>query len=100
MMIVMPLCRATAIVTKSRGMPLSIVVTSNMITKEQALTENMFHDEKCNNWRRNGRTQTWKREPNAFRVPVKFGLYDYGQISNHSSWEVHVPSDTCVKNRP
>ena len=33
-------------------------------------------------WRRNGKTQRWKRDPNRFRVPVKFGLYAYDQITD------------------
>ena len=31
-------------------------------------------------WRRNGATQTWSREPKRFRVPVKYGLRSYGQL--------------------
>lgn len=30
--------------------------------------------------RRNGKTQTWKREPNKFRIPIKFGFKNYGEI--------------------
>lgn len=30
--------------------------------------------------RRNGRTQTWKRSPERFRIPVKFGLKGYDAI--------------------
>lgn len=33
-------------------------------------------------WRRNGQTHTWKTRPNDFRIPVKFGLYDYGYITH------------------
>lgn len=32
--------------------------------------------------RRNGKTQTWKREPMRFRIPVKAGLRAYGEITN------------------
>lgn len=35
---------------------------------------------KCANWRRNGKTQTWKRNLDRFRIPVKFGLYAYDAI--------------------
>ena len=30
--------------------------------------------------RRNGKTQTWKTRPGEFRVPVKCGMYTYGEI--------------------
>lgn len=36
------------------------------------------------NWwriRRNGRTQTWKRDPNRIRIPFKMGLYGHGAIT-------------------
>jgi len=31
-------------------------------------------------WRKNGKVKTWKTRPNDFRVPVKFGLRDFGQV--------------------
>lgn len=65
-----------------------------MLTKDQALTENEFHADctltigprggktyKGFVYRRNGQTQTWKTRPNEFRIPVKRGMYDYGQIT-------------------
>jgi hypothetical protein len=30
--------------------------------------------------RRDGRTQYWKRNPDRFRLPIKFGMYSYGAI--------------------
>ena len=40
--------------------------------------------------RRNGKTRTWKRTPNRFEIPVKYGLYQYYIIddTNHSEWVV------------
>lgn len=68
-----------------------------MITKEQALSVNVFHDDRCKNWRRNGKTQTWKTEPDRFRVPVKFGLYTYSQITPSTAAYYHVPgTERCV----
>jgi hypothetical protein len=35
------------------------------------------------NWyqlRRNGRTRTWRRAPERFAIPVKWGLYGYGVV--------------------
>ncbi len=31
--------------------------------------------------RRNGKTKLWKTRPNEFKIPYKFGLYDYGYIT-------------------
>jgi hypothetical protein len=30
--------------------------------------------------RRNGRTRTWKRAPERFQIPIKWGLYGYGVV--------------------
>ncbi len=40
--------------------------------------------------RRNGKTQTWKTRPNDFRIPIKHGLYDYGNITqdNANEWVI------------
>jgi hypothetical protein len=42
----------------------------------------------------NGNTKTWKRRPEAFRVPVKEGLYQYSYIteSNGGEWQTWDPS--------
>ena len=34
--------------------------------------------------RRNGKTQTWKRRPDDFRIPIKIGFRVYGNITPHS----------------
>jgi hypothetical protein len=34
--------------------------------------------------RRNGKTQTWKTRPTHFRIPIKFGFKNYGEI-NHDN---------------
>jgi len=37
------------------------------------------------NWwriRRNGKTQTWKRDPSRFRIPIKAGLRATGAIDS------------------
>ena len=42
-----------------------------------------------NYWRlhRNGKTQFWKRRPQAFRVPCKAGLRSYFQLTQDSMQE-------------
>lgn len=34
--------------------------------------------------RRNGKTQTWKRRPNDFRIPIKAGFNSFGEITESS----------------
>lgn len=78
-----------------------------MITKDQALTARTFHRNGCRVdagprggrtvrlevWRRNGATQTWKRRPDDWSVPVKFGLYAYGRLTQDYAGEFHVPAE-------
>mgnify|MGYP001400411698 CR=1 FL=1 len=68
-----------------------------MITKEQALIANRFeHVTKKNadgtpvRARRNGKTKTWKKDPEDFNIPVKYGLKVYFNINpgNASEWNV------------
>jgi len=35
-------------------------------------------------WRRNGKTQRWKRDTLRFRIPVKHGMYFYDQITQNT----------------
>ena len=39
-----------------------------------------------NPWRarRNGKTQTWKTRPAAFRIPIKYGFKSYGNIDHNN----------------
>lgn len=83
-----------------------------MITKAQALTATEFHHGPCRvvrgarggtelkqeRWRRNGKTQTWVKRPNEWRVPIKHGMYDYRNIFwGAESREWHVAED-CPLN--
>lgn len=54
-----------------------------------------FHDGECRTWRRNGKTQTWKTRPGEFRIPTKYGLYSYGEITHHDAACYHVPGRDC-----
>lgn len=56
-------------------------------------------------WRANGRVQTWKRDPERFRLPIKHGLRDYADITDLGgrtdardwrapTWTFHR-ADTC-----
>ena len=68
-----------------------------MITKTQAMTAQHFEMVNHNNadgtpvrWRRNGATKTWKTRPNDFRIPVKYGLYEFGYIDEVNASEYRV----------
>lgn len=75
-----------------------------MITKAEAMTAREFHEEsipcdgkRSNRWRRNGKTQTWKTRPDEFRVPVKFGLRGYGNITELNASDFHT-AENCPYN--
>ena len=42
-------------------------------------------------WRRNGATKRWKREPDRFSIPVKYGMYDFGHITEND--HIHLAKD-------
>ena len=64
------------------------------MTRNEALTARNFEHVTVTNRdgtpmraRRNGRTQTWKTRPDDFRVPIKHGLYSYGEITPANAHE-------------
>jgi len=85
-----------------------------MVTKEQAMTERYFHytgKHDCNKTvgprggvkvfitevRASGKCQTWKRDLNRFRLPVKYGLYESSEITDRNNEDWHVASE-CPLN--
>jgi len=78
-----------------------------MITLEQAKALKLgmvLHDETsknsdgtCQRWRVNGQPQVWKTRPDEVRIPVKHGLYDYGQIYASELHLFHLEAEctTC-----
>lgn len=83
-----------------------------MITKEQALTAEYFHENhsavikvgprgglvypKVYNWHRNGKTKTWKTQPDRFEVPIKYGMRSYGHLTNNDAHMFHT-AENCPK---
>lgn len=76
-----------------------------MITQEQADRSQEFHHagiRPCDSkqgpvkLRRNGKTQRWKRDPERFRIPAKFGFYSYWQLTNDNTSDVHALADCPV----
>lgn len=72
-----------------------------MITKTQAMTTNNFESTTYKNadgtpvrWRRNGKTKTWKTRPADFRIPVKYGLYEYGYIDQNNADQFRVEASS------
>jgi hypothetical protein len=66
------------------------------ITKDDILRGSEFHDNSARNstgcvrWRRNGATKTWVTRPAEFRIPVKYGLYGHGYITETNASEYHT----------
>lgn len=73
------------------------------ITQEQADKSREFHytgnpDRQCggtksNRFRRTGRTQRWKRTPERFSIPAKFGFYESIRITNDNAADFHAAVD-------
>lgn len=68
-----------------------------MVTKDQAMTAERFESTHLFNGdktplraRRNGKTKTWKTRPDDFRIPCKYGLYQYLYITNDNAHEWNV----------
>lgn len=40
-----------------------------------------------------GACRTWKRTPEKFRVPVKYGLYESSAIDEYNAGDFHRPED-------
>jgi hypothetical protein len=40
-----------------------------------------------------GSAQTWKTRPTEFRLPVKYGLYESGEITHRNAGEWHRAQD-------
>jgi hypothetical protein len=47
--------------------------------------------------KRNGKTKTWKRRPDLFRIPVKHGLFKYFYIDNSNADEWNVVEEFSYK---
>lgn len=81
-----------------------------MVTKEQALIADTFHwvgSGQCRRtigprggvtysiieYRRSGKTKTWKTRPHEFRVPIKYGLYESSFITHMNANQYHVATE-------
>jgi hypothetical protein len=81
-----------------------------MVTKEQALTGREFHwvavgeckrtvgprggiTERITKVRANGKCKTWKKDPSRFRLPIMYGMYDYGYIEEWNADCFHLASE-------
>jgi hypothetical protein len=42
-------------------------------------------------WRANGKCKTWITRPEEFKLPIKYGLYTYGYLTNANAhlFEIH-----------
>ena len=66
------------------------------VTKEnQEGVEEFYHISKTNftgrmKVRRTGKTKVWKTRPLEFKIPVKYGLYEFGYITqdNACDWAI------------
>jgi hypothetical protein len=76
-----------------------------MITKQIALTQprELLHVTMKNKdgtplrVRSNGMCKTWKRSPDKFELPVKYGLYQYAKITNDNAHEWCLPERHMIE---
>jgi hypothetical protein len=47
----------------------------------------------------NGSCQTWKRDPQRFRLPVKYGLYESSAIEHTNAADWHSPEDCPLRGK-
>jgi hypothetical protein len=83
-----------------------------MVTKEQAIAGGEFHYGECKKivgprggvtiknevWRSSGKCKTWKRSPEAFQLPITFGLYNHSYITDTNASLFH-PASECPLNK-
>lgn len=83
-----------------------------MIDKEQAMMASVFHygactrtvgprggiTERVEQWRRNGSTQVWKTRPAEFRVPIKYGMRSYAQLTVSNAHLFHTEDDCPLRH--
>lgn len=50
----------------------------------------------CDNWRVNGKVELWKRSPERIRIPLAYGLYGHGYLTEFNVRAFHKESD-CKK---
>lgn len=78
-----------------------------MITKEQAMTHRgeFWHmymknaDGTPTRCRANGKCMTWKSKPEAWKLPVKYGLKDYFYLTPGSAYEWCLPANWPVEHQ-
>ncbi len=70
------------------------VSVKELVNRSNAMTANNFEHISQKNKdgspvrvRRNGKTQTWKKQPDNFRIPIKYGLYGYGNLTQDNAHE-------------
>lgn len=86
------------------------------ITRDDLINGNEFHwcsvlsdittegmnIRKCRKWRRNGKTKTWKRNPDRIEVPVKYGIYSYRILTQNEirqNWFMPNECPACIAER-
>ena len=43
-----------------------------------------------------GQLKLWKRSPEKFELPIKYGLYSYGKLTEKNAHEFHIENECEV----
>src|SRR4051812_18711870 len=93
-----------------------MMTATEVLTRDNAMSAREFHSaESCaqvvaigprggvtmprvENWRRNGATQTWRTRPAEFRIPVKYGMRDYWNLTHYDAplWHTGRAEDCTI----
>jgi hypothetical protein len=75
------------------------------LTRANADTRSEWHSHTLHNadgtpvrYRRNGMTKTWKRRPERFAIPAKFGLYRHLTIDEYDTLYLGYGSPDCPRD--
>ena len=80
-----------------------------MITKEQAVDLGRFYGKEIyttlevdstgrpQRWRTNGKCKTWKTRPKEFRLPLKYGLYAYGALTEANAEYFYMEEQDAIE---
>jgi hypothetical protein len=50
-------------------------------------------------WKVNGKVQVWKNEPYRFKIPVKYGLYGFGYVTDKNSEPFYTKEKCALRHK-
>lgn len=79
--------KAQAVIAGGTGADIHVGICTRRVGPRGGVTESITRV------RPSGRCQTWITRPDEFRLPVKFGLYQHGEITQRNAGDFHFVFD-------